>query len=408
MAQERDRPFGLLSSSSSRGPLAPPLRDRYSSRVSAAAYRVLFVSSADWVAAPRLPRHVTRAGGRVSALVPGDCWLAASSFVSEVFPGSADADETLDLLRAHLETGHRYDWVVFCEDILLDRAVERAGEPWMAGLLPARAGAERALISKSAFSRAMRACGVPMPAGRAANGPAGIAAAAKEIGYPVIAKPDRGFAGNGLFAADTPEQLAERARAAGGDYIVERLIPGRLGGVVVLFDHGRPAWWSAFLKSGVWPAPFGPSCRRLGLQPGGLEAILEKIGAALGLHGFCGVDWIRGDDGALTVIELNGRPIPFCEVGAHNDPGISHALRDIFAGTKAVRRPPPDDGATLWHMLPASFLLACAEKDYRLAAGLLCGLSGPTDAPWRDPGLMRKYSVRVARMVLRRLLFGRG
>ena len=240
---------------------------------------VLIVTARDFHGIARLPRLLNLAGCRVSSLAPAGAVLASSSFVSERFPGSDDANDALERLRRHLD-GRHYEWVIFGDDLILDHAVRRRGEPWLGGLLPVRGGEAEALISKIAFSRAMGAAGVPMAPARAASDGARIREAARELGFPVIVKPDRGFSGKGLFSARSSEELEKGLQSADGEYIVESLIEGRMGATPVIFNQGRPAWWSSFINGGVWPPPFGPSCRRLAFEPDGLEPVLERIGAA--------------------------------------------------------------------------------------------------------------------------------
>ena len=373
--------------------------------------RVLLVASDDWLGISRLPRYLSRAGARVSALTSPGFGLAASSFVTERFSTEEGAAKTLESLRRHLETAARYDWIVLADDELLDLAVERRGEPWLNGLFPMRSNdpdAALALISKAAFSRAMSACGVPMPQGRLAAGAAQILAAASDVGFPVIIKPNRGSGGVGIVSANSRAELAAPAESTRGEYLVERRLEGRVGGTAVLFDRGAPAWWSSFFKVGVWPEPYGPSCRRLAFEPAGLEALLERLGPALGLHGLFGMDWILTPEQELFVIELNGRPIPLIEASLQVAQNFPDALRDFLAGRRTVRRPPPVGDAPLCHVMPQSFLLACSHRDWRLAAGLLTGLRDRTDAPWGDAGLMKKHAFRVAKAVFLKATLGRG
>ena len=374
----------------------------------ATAHHALFVGTLDWAGPPRLPYYFRRAGARVDALIPASCRrLSASSYVSERIPGSEDPDEALDLLRRLLETGRRYDWIVFCDDVLVDHAVCRRKEAWLAPLLPASPD-ERAdaLISKAAFSRTMSASGVPMPPGQRADSPADIVRAAASLGFPVIVKPDRGFAGTGIFSARDDAELAAGAATADGSYLVERCIEGRVGGTPALFRRGRLAWWSSFLKSGVWPAPFGPSCRRSAYEPAGLEAILQRMGAAMELHGLFGVDWIETPDGKVFVIELNGRPIPMNEGARQVREALPAALADFLSGRDDVR-PPGEESREAWHMMPQSYELAVAEGDRLLTARLILGMGVRRDIPWNDPGILREY-VSVALAAAYRKLFRRG
>jgi hypothetical protein len=362
---------------------------------------VLIVLARNFDGIARLPRRLSLAGCRVSSLAARGATLAASSFVAERLPGTLDVDAALERLRRVLEV-KAYDWVVFGDDVILDRAVQRRGEPWLGRLLPlADPGAGEALISKAAFSRAMGAAGVAMPPARAASNGTEIREAALSLGFPVIVKPDRGFSGENIFAARCAEDLEKGLESARGDYIVERLIEGRMGATPVLFNAGRPSWWTSFTTDGVRPPPFGSSCRRRPFEPEGIESILQRMGAALGLHGLCGVDWMQSSDGDLRVIELNGRPTPIASSDPHANEAFSAAVRDFLEGRFVARRPPAASSSVVTHAMPASFLLACDEGHWLTAAGLLLGLSGKTDTPWEDFGLLKKHAFRMAKTVIR-------
>lgn len=370
---------------------------------------VLIVTARNFHGIARLPRLLSLAGCRVISLAPAGAVLSDSSFVSERFPGSDDANGALERLRRLLD-GKRCDWVIFGDDLILDYVVRRRGEPWLGGVLPVRGGSDaaEALISKVAFSRAMGAAGVPMAPARAASDAAQIREAARALGLPVIVKPDRGFSGKGLFSARSSDELEKGLESASGEYLVESLIEGRMGATSVIFDRGRPAWWSSFLNEGVWPPPFGPSCRRRAFEPDGLEPLLERVGADLGLHGLVGIDWMLTPGGSLFVIELNGRPIQMSWSSPHVREGLPAALRDFLAGRFVVRRPPPDPSARVIHSMPESLLLACSEGDRRLAAGLLLGLSGRTDTPWSDPGLLMNHAIRTAKTLIKTFVLRAG
>lgn len=368
--------------------------------------QVLIVSAADWIAPPQLAGLLGQAGAIVATLASPQSKLGAAKAPGGRFRGSEDPAQTLELLRLHLAADRRYDWIVFGDDLLLAAAVARAHEPWLAAILPCAPtrGAAAALVSKTAFSRTMHVAGVAMPAGCGAANPAEIATAAATVGFPVLVKPDCGYAGLGMFAADNAAELAAHSAKAKGACLVERRITGRLGGTAVLFDHGRAAWWSSFFKTGVMPTPFGPICRRQVCDPPGIEQLLGQIGAVLGLHGLCGVDWLLAADGRLTVIELNGRPIPLDEGNPQTRPVLLSALRDFLASCFAVRPPlPVGTPAKTWHMLPKSFSLAFVERDYLLAARLACGLGGRTDRSWAEPQIISAHFNLLFKVVCRKL-----
>src|SRR5206468_4316618 len=121
----------------------------------------------------------------------------------------------------------------------------------------------------------------------------------------------------------------------------------------------------------------------------GLEPILEQIGHALGLRGFCGVDWILTPDAKLFVLELNGRPTALAETSRQVTEEFPAALRDFLAKKHTTRPPPPTNDDRVWHSLPNSLILAVAQKDWPFAMSLVFSPGLQTDSPGNDSGLWK-------------------
>jgi excisionase family DNA binding protein len=163
-------------------------------------------------------------------------------------PDYLDADALIDAaLRAGADTVHP-GYGFLAENPSFAEAVQRAGLAWVGP--PAAAMA--AMGDKAAARRMAVAHGVPVVPGYDgdAQDDASLAAAANDIGYPVLVKPSAGGGGKGMRVVRDPGRLAEElasarreaSRAFGDDrLILERLLEGaRHVEVQVLFDaHGN-------------------------------------------------------------------------------------------------------------------------------------------------------------------------
>jgi len=101
----------------------------------------------------------------------------------------------------------------------------------------------QAETSKALQLSVLRELGLPYPASRIINDPADAAAAARELEFPLVVKPNVGGSGAGVRRFDTPEQLAAAAATGGIELgpdqtaLVQEFIPaeeGRITRVEVL------------------------------------------------------------------------------------------------------------------------------------------------------------------------------
>jgi biotin carboxylase len=132
--------------------------------------------------------------------------------------------------------------------------------------------AARAAGNKARFRAALRAAGLPQPAGEVVPLGTDPAAAAERVGYPVVVKPLHLSASRGVMRADGPDELAARARRlarlladpevaaidpdAAGHMIVERFVPGPELAFEGLLAGGRLHTLALFDKPDPLDGPF--------------------------------------------------------------------------------------------------------------------------------------------------------
>jgi hypothetical protein len=303
-------------------------------------------------------------------------------------------------LRERLRT-HRYRWVCVGDE---NAVADLAGQPdpgWLRGWFPVDPTEDKLelILSKAAFTTAAETAGIPIPPSAACRSIGEGTAAAAGMGYPVMLKAARGYAGNGVVKADDPNGLArgfDRLRDR-VPVVVQRWVEGRVGATQVLIDHGRPACCaSSYKKLACYPKPFGPNTARQPMVHPAMEAALSAIGRRSGFHGICGVDWIhRASDGALLVLEFNPRPAPVIHLGPHSGVCFSAALADMLAGRPATR-PTNDVGPRRVFLFPQHPVRCIEKRCWRDLVHWIPTVSH-TDLPWRQPRLLGVHSWRLGK-----------
>ncbi len=371
--------------------------------------RALVACASAWDAPARLPRLLHDAGMRVTVMCPADAAIARTRYAAAVLVGAPSAAAFLEELTAHL-AAHRYDWVIAADDPLLDALASRhlrdRASP-AARWLPIDVGrvTPDLLASKAAFVELARELGLPIPRSLVCRGAAEIRAAGAAIGFPLVAKRARSYAGMGVRRARDVAELEEAARELGdgSDVVVQAFVEGRLGNTAALFQHGRPVAWLSAFKARTWPGAFGPSCARQLAAPPDVEALLTTLGEALGYHGFGAVDWIASlQTQKLTLLELNARPVPALHLGARDGVDFAVAARAFVRGEPvppfAARALRDDEPVT--PLFPQDFYRAVAEDDTAALRGWQAKVARFDDVPWDDPPLLAHYLRR--RLVRRR------
>ncbi|HEV2969159.1 MAG TPA: D-alanine--D-alanine ligase [Pirellulales bacterium] len=204
------------------------------------------------------------------------------------------------------------------EDGRIQRKLERFDVPYT-GSDPA---ASWLAMSKSASKERFLAEGVPTPEYalvHVSDSSRNRAARAKEIGYPLVVKPDSQGSSLGVGIAGDPGQLGERlATSFAFDpfAIIERFIRGREFTVAVLDRRPLPvleivAADSIFSFDAKYSSPQTEYRFDSGLAPA-IEAMLSRIAvqaaAALGTRGLVRVDLMLDEANRPWVLEVNTVP----------------------------------------------------------------------------------------------------
>jgi D-aspartate ligase len=196
------------------------------------------------------------------------------------------------------------------------------------------------LLDKARFQALAERIGLPVPRSRPVGGGAGAGEA--ELRFPVVIKAthrDSRWEGAGLTskvvrvddAAGLREALA-RLEPSGLDLIAQELVPGaedRVESYHVYVDaDGEVAAEFTGRKIRTAPHEFGMSTSLETTDDTGVVAIGREVVERLGFRGVAKLDFKRGPDGRLNLLEVNPRFTLWTHVGALagvNLPAVVHA-----------------------------------------------------------------------------------
>ena len=387
-----------------------------SQRISAPvlASRVLVACASAWDAPARLPRLLSDAGCHVTVTCPeGEGGALSQTRYVHAFapaPRGASPADVVTALRHHLRR-NRYDWVVAADDPLLEALADLGADDlgWAASWLPVDVGrvSPRVLASKAEFVGVAVAAGLPVPASARATSAEEVVRASASIGFPLVVKRACSYAGMGVRLATTAAELRDACDelCAGTlpEIVVQSFVTGRLGNTMALFQRGVPVAWLSAYKARTFPGAFGPSAARQLADPPEAPGILHALGALLGYHGFCAVDWIEdARTGRLQILELNARPVPALHLGAGDGVDFAGAVRSLVRGEHqgAQRARALRDGEPVTPLFPQDFYRAVTEGDGAALEAWRHGTQPYADIPWDDPPLLAYYLRR--RLIRRR------
>ena len=272
----------------------------------------LLATCQTWVSTAALPPLLRAAGARVTGLSP---WpLRLCSAVAENIAGPRDPREAAACLRRLLAT-RRFDHVIVADDALLRALVEYGDRDAMRAWFPVDPtddGALAFVLSKHAFTEGAARIGVPVPEFAFARSVDEALDVARSFGFPVVVKGPYGFGGLEVTVAHD----ARAVRAASLDVIeqygralVQHHVDGPNAGACVVYDHGVPLGFKAYLADCAYPTANSASTVHELFEHPTLEPIVRAIGAATGFHGLLGIDFVI-DQAAGTpyAVEVNPRP----------------------------------------------------------------------------------------------------
>lgn len=315
-----------------------------------------------------------------------------------------DPEGTVEAVLEAVRRHHVELVVPVTDDVILPLAAARRRFEGLAALAVADDAALATAWDKLATIRLAEAQGIAVPRTMAVD-ELGLeatvaAAAAGDLGWPVVVKPRRSYA---HVAGARPErrwvgyafdegELRHRLAAAGDDVLLQEHHPGTGVGIGILADHGRPL--AAFQHRRIREFPLtggASSCRVSEPVDATMLAAATSLLGAMEWTGLAMVEF-RADRGRTVLMEINGRiwgALPLAVASGMDFPARLAALHLEGA-------PPPGDG------LDTGYRVGVRTRDLDgERAWLAAVLRG---APLRPPFEMprRREALAVAVGLLRR------
>jgi len=374
--------------------------------------KVLIVApNASWIGVAPLPAALVRAGFTVGVVGTRGGPLAHTRYVSERWLSSSPLDtayKVVSLLQSAYDTwspqlivpaddqtvGILQRFVLGTSRVVVSDALRRIlhdslGNPEFYATIQA----------KSRLDQAAAACLVDMPPQIVCSDQNRALEFARACGFPVLLKPDSGWAGQGIRTCRTEAELVSALNSAAAPvtpgrvrpvFSVQKFIAGETAAIGLIAREGRLLAAIAYAKHRT-TSEYGPTTVARRLQRADMLAAGERLVRHFGYTGFAGIDFVieSGTDRAW-MIEFNARPTPICGRARRMGVDLAAALMADLQGKPA---PAPGGGAELLAFFPQEWYRD-ARSPYLHDA---CH-----DVPWDDPQLLRYFIERYPQAAVRR------
>jgi hypothetical protein len=291
--------------------------------------------------------------------------------------------------REHLchalgKTRARYREIVLADEPTLWAAFDLGSTEWMEGWSPVAPESRSVALlrSKTEFLCDSRAAGIAVPPFQVCATEGEARQATGAVGFPLYLKASRGWAGSGLFFADSAASFEEQVKSVSFDapLLLQKEITGPPGSVSVLYDHGVPVCWFAYLMKRTWPNRFSAACSIQLFPHPEAGPLLDAVGRLTEFTGLAGIDFIwQRDTDRLLLLEFNPRPTPVYHLGHYAGVDFAGALREMASGPATIQT--PNLSSKVIDLFPQMLYYSVEHLNPLLFLRCL------GDMPWKDPAL---------------------
>jgi predicted ATP-grasp superfamily ATP-dependent carboligase len=248
-------------------------------------------------------------------------------------------------------------------------------------------------------------------------------AAARELGYPCVLKPDRSWQrGNGMggrcvrarflagdaTARDAAETLVSPQRPA----LVQEYAPGRREAISLFRHSGHVHARFAMVTTRSWPPLGGNSVMRVSIAPPrDTLAQAEKLVSEAGIDGYSEVEFRRAGDGRPLLMEVNPRFSQSVELAIRSGVDFPRMQLAWMLGERPAQAPTGYRegvrlswlGGEVWALANAAFKLHDPHPPFAEALRSLAGdYRGPPSLDglaWDDPAPILRATAALSREV---------
>lgn len=321
--------------------------------------RVLIVSQWMWQGPARFPRALKNAGWEVAALCRKGEWISYTRFVDRFF--FTDTSDEYAIIRTLHEaiSQWRPDLILPGTDLMVEtlqkyRDLVEMGQLELDDAMTAVVnnstfppGAFRYVLSKIDLLNELAERGIRIAPQRelATMGDADIFVT--EHGYPVLLKPDQGFAGSGIEICHSEEELIEALnRIMFGPERVRYCIQKYLGNLTAQIEfvakEGKLLAWNCAFRVKTFPGEMGQTSVARVVKSLEMLDAAKEISSLLGYNGVGVAQFVVSDESCQEafLIELNPRFSSFVHLWNLLGTDIAKVLKAAWAGDRVAIEPP--------------------------------------------------------------------
>lgn len=302
----------------------------------------LLIGSAFYLMLP-MPALLHRAGFCVHVLTTSSP-MAWVKYVNALTV-AANPDDLLAIACRQAE--HDFELIVVTDDATLNliKNADLADEVKLKLLPVLRAENFEHISSKIGLSRCLKIAGINTPDFAVAHCPDELKVQASKIGFPLMVKIDYSGGGEGVYECTDSSQIDRlQSQALAFPLLLQRKIPGMLLDACAFFRNGRLVFFNYDEAMDFMNGPFSPTKVRRFFSTDqmdkGICAELERLGRALGAHGFVNITCIHSAiDQERYYIEADMRPNVWVEYPKFFGEDPAEKIRLYFAQGRYFAHP---------------------------------------------------------------------
>lgn len=321
--------------------------------------RVLIVSLGDWQGPSRIPKALKAVGWEVATLCRKSYAAAKTRYVDQFFFVNPQGE--MEVMRDIIQAVEAWKPTLIVP--AMETAVSALLEIWRLyehGKLPGLSteaveairrsipdpAAQRYFYSKIDLLNTLAERGVRIPAQRELHTFGDADVFVQEHGYPVIIKPDYGYAGSGISICHDEEALlaalTKRLNPTSGQrWCIQRYIPTKSSMYQLAAKDGVLLAGYSLYRVETYPGVTGPSSVIRMVENPEMEHAARELAKLLGYNGFGSAQFMTEDEGLgkAYLIEGNLRLGVSMHLSSQFGPDLNKALFEAYSGQPVAPYP---------------------------------------------------------------------
>ncbi len=300
-------------------------------------FKVLLAVSENWDAISEIPFLLKSSGCTVHVVCQPTDWVASNSFVDELIVSKKEKEELVQQIIAL--SNNNYDWIILADDPLiklLNEAIQ--SNSLFDKIMPLKNSTYRKILgSKAGLSTICNQLNILTPEFIIYDEANFIQQQINTIHFPVLLKQDLSWGGMGITICNTKNDilLALEKIDIKTNLVIQQYINGEDVGVEALFWKGELICCNISKVLSYINNKFSISTRRVFYYNEIIKNELQKIGKAVGLHGFASVGFFHEEHtNKYYLLEIDIRPNSWMPYGKFTGNDFAEGIKKIIAFEK--------------------------------------------------------------------------